>query len=127
MVCIIRRAPPRPGPPTRWATAGARTSTTITGLTNGTTYLLQVRAHNAGGISAFSATARGTPRGAPAIPTGLTGTTPDARGNYTVSWTAVNSATSYKLRESDDGGTTWDTDYTVNTGAGRTFTDKDPR
>ena len=45
------------------ANAGTRTSTTITGLTNGTTYLLQVRAYNAAGSSAFSATARASRAG----------------------------------------------------------------
>ena len=68
------------------ANAGTSTSTTITGLTNGTTYLLQVRAHNAVGPSAFSATARGTPRDepdAPAKPALTPGNT-----QLSVSWTA---------------------------------------
>ncbi|MDE0159072.1 MAG: fibronectin type III domain-containing protein, partial [Candidatus Dadabacteria bacterium] len=62
----------------------------------------------------------------PAAPTGLTHTTADARGNYTVSWTPVTGTTHYELQESDDDGKTWDNDYTINTGTGRAFSDKDP-
>ena len=70
----------------RLSNAGAGTSTTITGLKNGTTYQLQVRAHNAVGASAFSATARGTPRDVPAVPARPAVVEGDER--LTVSWTA---------------------------------------
>ena len=66
------------------------------------------------------------PPATPAIPTGLTSTTPDARGHYTVSWNTVTGATDYKLRESDDGGKTWDTTYPIAKGTSKAFTDKDP-
>ena len=62
----------------------------------------------------------------PAIPTGLTHTTPDVRGDYTVSWDAVGNATRYELRESDADDDTPDTDYAISSGASRAFTDKDP-
>ena len=68
------------------SSAGTGTSTTITKLANGTTYQLQVRAHNAVGASAFSATARGTPRDVPAVPARPAVVEGDER--LTVTWTA---------------------------------------
>ena len=101
------------------ATAGARTSTTITGLTNGTTYLLQVRAHNAGGISAFSATARGTPRGAPDAPAKPALTPGD--GRLAVSWTAPDdngsAITRYSMHYKARAATAWTTHPLANAGA----------
>jgi alpha-tubulin suppressor-like RCC1 family protein len=46
-----------------WTTTGwtAATSTTVTGLTGGTTYEFQVRAHNGGGFGPWSSSVLGTP------------------------------------------------------------------
>jgi titin len=44
---------------------------TVTGLVNGTTYTVQVRAVNAAGFSPASSTAQGTPRTTPGAPSGL--------------------------------------------------------
>ncbi|MDE0154740.1 MAG: fibronectin type III domain-containing protein, partial [Gammaproteobacteria bacterium] len=65
---------------------GTGTRTTLTGLVNGTTYQLQVRAQNAAGESAYSATARGTP-----VATGTLTVSPTTStdGDYTVRWTGA--------------------------------------
>ncbi len=63
------------------------TSTTVTGLTNGTTYYLTVDAVNAAQLrSASSAEASATPATAPGPPAGLTATAGD--GQVSLSWTA---------------------------------------
>ena len=90
---------------------GTATRTTITGLTNGVTYQLQVRAENAAGESPFSATATGTPTAgrvpdAPARPTVTAG-----NGSLTVSWVAPASngsaITDYDMHYRVSGGTVW--------------------
>ena len=90
---------------------GTATRTTITGLTNGATYQLQVRAENAAGESPFSATATGTPTAgrvpdAPARPTVTAG-----NGSLTVSWVAPASngsaITDYDMHYRVWGGTVW--------------------
>ena len=65
------------------------TSTTVTGLTNGTAYQFQIIAVNAAGNSDASATASATPRTVPDAPTGLTATLGDSR--VSLSWTAPTS------------------------------------
>ena len=81
------------------------TSTTITGLTNGTEYQVQVRAGNAVGDSAWSASATSTPAAAPATPSAPT-LTPGDR-SLAVSWTAPanngSAITDYDVRYSTDG------------------------
>ena len=55
--------------------SGTRTSTIISGLTNSTTYQVQVRARNSAGLGAWSQTASGTPLAQtekPSVPSGLT-------------------------------------------------------
>lgn len=74
------------------------TSTTITGLTNGTSYYVFVKAHNTGGASAFGPSAAGVPEvpaTAPEIPTGLT----VYGGNQSalVTWAATDGAENYTL------------------------------
>ena len=64
----------------------AATSLTITGLTNGTTYEVQVRAGNAVGKGAWSASATGTPVSVPSRPAAPTLTVGD--GRLEVSWAA---------------------------------------
>ena len=72
---------------TRTGISSAATSGTVTGLLNGTTYTLQVRAVNVLGTGLPSAASNAvTPTGVPGAPTAVVGT----RGNTTValSWTA---------------------------------------
>ena len=93
----------RAGTAGAWTATEVRTgtSTTLTGLVNGTSYQVQVRAANAAGDGAWSATATGTP-----IPT----PTPEAprpqnldvapqHGRKAVlTWTAVSGATKYEVQ-----------------------------
>lgn len=55
--------------------AGTRTTTVISGLTNGTTYQVQVRARNSAGVGAWSRAGSGTPLAQtdkPSVPSGVT-------------------------------------------------------
>ena len=54
----------------------------------------------------------------------LAATTPDANGDYAVSWDAVTGAARYQLQESDDDGVSWDTTYTITTGVTKSITGK---
>jgi RHS repeat-associated protein len=68
---------------------GAVTSTTITGLTNGTAYTFKVAATNGVGTGADStASSAVTPAGTPYAPTGVTATRGDS--SATVTWTAAS-------------------------------------
>jgi hypothetical protein len=74
------------------------TTTLITGLTNGTSYYVFVKAHNTGGASAFGPSAVGIPEvpaTAPEIPTGLTVYGDSQRA--LVTWAATDGAASYSL------------------------------
>ena len=66
----------------------------------------------------------------PAIPTGLAGTTPDAAGDYTVSWDTVSGATSYQLQEgtlaSEDAEPVWAVAQTVQGTTRQTFRQSAP-
>jgi hypothetical protein len=83
------------------AAAGA-TSLAVTGLTNGTSYTVQVRALNLAGASAYSAMSNAVvPRAVPGAPTIGTATAGDAQA--TVKWTAPANTggspiTSYTVR-----------------------------
>lgn len=86
---------------------GPVTSLTITGLTNGTTYAVKLKAVNSLGEGPASVTAYGTPAAVPAAPTGLSYT---SGYNYlTISFTAGNDGgsplTNYKY--SIDNGTSY--------------------
>ena len=67
---------------------GTGTSTTITGLTNGTAYQVQVRATNSKGTGPWSTSAKATPSGKPSKPSTPTVTVGDTQ--LTVTWTAVS-------------------------------------
>ena len=92
-------------------TSGTSTSTTISGLTNGTAYVVQVLATNAAGDSAYSASSLATtPVGTPTTPTAVTCTPSNTQ--IACSWTAPTSnggsvVTAYKYRVSTNSGTTW--------------------
>ena len=85
------------------------TTATVTGLTNGTTYVFRVAAANAAGAGANSAeSAALTPLAAPAAPTGVTGTADDAR--VTLNWTAPadnggRTVSDYVIQYSSNNGT----------------------
>ena len=95
---------------TAWSHDGTGRSATITGLTNGASYEVQVRATNAIGDSAWSASLTATPAAAPEAPdrptlSRRTGT------SLTVGWTApaANGAaiTDYDVRHRRIGATNW--------------------
>ena len=85
------------------------TSTTITGLTDGTAYVVQVRASNARGDGAWSSSSDAVKPGTPAAPSQLRLVAGNA--TLTAGWTApANNGsvlTSYTVEYSSDGGTTW--------------------
>ncbi len=91
----------------RWGTPMA--SHTITGLTNGTTYEVRVRARNSEGAGPWSLRTReGTPVAPPGAPTGVVVATAQYCCSLTVSWTAPsNDVTSYHLRYKESGSATW--------------------
>lgn len=109
------------GSPTCTATPPV-TSCTITGLSNGTTYNVQVRAVNANGAGPWSATASVTPAPAarPGAPTAVTASVPAGTpGAVDVAWTApvdvgagATAITSYTATASPGGAT-----CTSNTGS----------
>ena len=99
-----------------WTTAmtvGANTlGTTITGLSNGSTYSFEVVATNAIGDSAGSNVTAVTPVGPPAAPTGVVLTA--GPGNLLVAWNAVSNpvggaVTGYRVEISANVGSTWTT------------------
>ena len=109
----IQRSPAT-GTPT-WtsaATVGNVTSTTVTGLTAGSSYIYQVQAVNAVGNSPWSASSAAIQAtGTPGAPTGVVGSNATAT-SITVSWTPpANDGGSpvirYALNYSTDNGATW--------------------
>ncbi|WP_127586801.1 polysaccharide lyase family 8 super-sandwich domain-containing protein [Paenibacillus koleovorans] len=78
------------------------TSYTNGTLTNGTTYYFVVTASNAGGESAASTEASGTPIAAPGAPTGVTAF--GGAGQITLSWTPSSGAASYTVKRSTTSG-----------------------
>ncbi|MEI6037673.1 MAG: fibronectin type III domain-containing protein, partial [Planctomycetota bacterium] len=93
--------------------ASTATSVIVTGLTNGTSYVIKVVAKNAAGISPPSAnSAPATPATVPSSPTAVVA----VRGNaqLAVTWVAPASTggspiTDYVVKYSSNGGSTWTT------------------
>ena len=92
--------------------AGAGTSTTLSSLTNGQRYDVQVRAKNAVGPSDWSTAAAATPDAVPGKPAAPTVTVLGAtslRVNWTPPANTGSALTGYTLEQSADGGTNWST------------------
>jgi hypothetical protein len=70
-------------------TGGTATTYTLNGLTDGTSYTVQVLASNVVGSSSYSEAAEGTPFFTPGVPTALSGTI--GNGSVALSWTAPTS------------------------------------
>ena len=88
------------------------TSTTVTGLVNGTAYVFQVAAVNDAGTGSYSsASSSVTPATTPGAPTSVTATPGNA--SAAVSWTAPASngaaITDYVVQSSSDSGSAWST------------------
>jgi titin len=89
---------------------GTSTSATITGLQNGTSYVLRTAALNNAGQGAWSvSSSAATPYAAPSAPTALTGTSQDAQVALTWAAPAANGAaiTDYVIQYSADSGSSW--------------------
>ena len=67
---------------------GSARDTTVTGLTNGTSYAFEVRAHNSAGDGAASSDSA-TPATVPGAPTGLATSRGPESGKATISWEAA--------------------------------------
>ena len=113
-----------------WAAGSGSLQYTLSGLTGGTQYYVQVRAVNATGASAWSATVTGTPTSAvvPGAPTGLTAAVAAGKAQVVLSWIAPTDTggapiTGYKIEASDDGNNPWTEVYTT-TGDATGYTDE---
>ena len=97
-----------------WSTFADGTSTsttaTVTGLTNGTSYVFKVASVNSAGTSAYSSVSNSVLVGTPVAPTSVVGTTGDAQ--VALAWTAPSSEngsslTDYVVQFSSNSGSTW--------------------
>ena len=104
----------RPSSTASWSTfndgVGTGTAQTITGLTNGTTYLFRVAAVNIAGTSLYSAAESTIPRTVPTAPLSLAA----ARGNLqvTLTWNSPSSTggadiTDYLIEYKENTASTW--------------------
>jgi len=88
-------------------------STTVSGLTNGLTYVFRIAAVNPAGAGAYSANSMTLmPKGAPGAPSGVSGTVGNARVD--LSWSAPTNnggytVTDYIVQRSTDNGVSWTT------------------
>jgi len=101
--------------------AGATTTMhTLSNLTNGTTYTVELRASRGTVVGAVSSTTA-TPNLPPGRPSGLSATPGDTKVD--LSWTnpSDSSIVNYQYRVSDDSGMTWSPDWT-DTGTATTTT-----
>ena len=102
---------------TNWVSAGTTNSAiTITGLTNGTTYTVALRAVNSMGAGAASQTGTATPVALPGAPT--LGTLTPGDGEITVTFTPPDNTGGAAITDYDfslDGGTTWTSAGTTST------------
>ena len=105
--------------------SGTGTSTTITGVTTGTNYHVQVRAGNAAGKGSYSPSGIGTPPPPPGRPTAPTVTAASAT-SLAVSWTAPTSGgspiTDYDVRYKRASASGWTTHAFTGTGTSTTIT-----
>ena len=113
-----------------WAAGSGSLQYTLSGLTGGTQYDVQVRAVNAAGDGAWSATVTGTTTSAvvPGAPTGLTAAVAAGKAQVVLSWIAPADTggapiTGYKIEASDDGNNPWTEVYTT-TGDATGYTDE---
>jgi len=89
------------------------TSVTVTGLTNGTSYVFRVAAVDSSGTGSWSGhSAAVVPRTVPALPTNVTAM--PGNGRVSLIWTAATSdggsvVTDYTLQYSSNGGSSWNT------------------
>ncbi|AGZ42862.1 fibronectin type III domain-containing protein [Actinoplanes friuliensis] len=100
---------------------GTRTAT-LTGLTNGTTYAVRVRAVNAVGPGPAGTSVNATPKGAPYAPTGLSAVAGNTQATVTFTTPRDGGNPILGYQVSTDDGTTWSnlavtTSGTTNTGA----------
>jgi len=94
-------------------------STTLTGLTNGTTYYIWIKAKNNIGLSGFSPVANGTPSASAAAPSAPESapTVIPGYAQLTISWQAAEGANSYEVWAGTD------TNPTIATKRGSDVTD----
>jgi len=101
------------------AYSGASRSKALSGKSSGT-YSYRVRACNSAGCSAYGAARAVTVVRAPS---GRITLPPTSTGDYTVAFSRPHLGSRYNLKESTDGGRTWDS-YTLGTALSKSFTDR---